>query len=290
MSVGRFAPSPTAALHLGNLRTAMLSWLFAGATPNNWILRFEDLDRVTSSPDIAAQQQHDLASLGMSPAQAPVFQSDRFAIYNEAIATLTEQGLTYECFCSRKEVLEAAAAPHGQLILYPGTCRSLSAEEREQKRALRTPALRLNASKLMTTASFTDVLAGYYEGPVDDVVLRRNDGVPSYNVAVVVDDAAQGITQVVRGNDLVFITPTQIALQKALGLPQVEYAHVPLVVGPDGERLAKRHGAVTMTDLTAQGVTTEQIREWILTSLGQRDGHDFDLSQVPRHPVEGWKD
>ncbi len=166
----------------------------------------------------------------------------------------SERGLVYPCYCTRREIrreIEAAAsAPHGELPSdgYPGTCRDLTRAERSEREALGRPAaLRLRTEH--EQIEFVDLLAGVYRGPVDDVVLQRGDGVPAYNLAVVVDDAAQGVTQVVRGDDLLSSTPRQVLLQRLLGLPTPEYLHVPLVLGPDGERLAKRHGAVTLSQL-----------------------------------------
>jgi len=234
-------------------------------------VRFEDLDRVTSSPEHARQQLADLALIGIEPDEEPVFQSARFDVYHDAISDLERQGLTYECYCSRKEIRDAAAAPHGDVVMYPGTCRELTEEQRSRKRKERPAALRLRAET--QTHHFTDTFCGAYEGPVDDVVLRRNDGVPSYNVAVVVDDALQGVTEVVRGDDLLSVTPTQIELQRLLNLPSVMYRHVPLVYGADGERLAKRHGAVTLRDLITSGGDVSHFRKVLETVSGAVNGH-----------------
>lgn len=281
MIVGRFAPSPTGELHLGNLRTALAAFLSArrnGPGGGRFLVRFEDLDRVTSSRSLASAQLRDLAAVGVEPDEEPVFQSDRFGLYSQAISRLESAGLTYECFCTRKEVREAAAAPHGAVTLYPGTCRGLSASERASRAAAGRPgALRLDVGKALSEGlleaeiGFSDVLAGDTGGPVrdlvDDVVLRRNDGVPSYNVAVVVDDAAQGVTEVVRGADLLSVTPTQVALQHLLGLPTPAYMHVPLRLGDDGERLSKRHGAVTLGELAAGGVGADEVRAMLLAEM-----------------------
>jgi glutamyl-tRNA synthetase len=167
------------------------------------------------------------------------------------------------------------------VLLYAGTCRELSEAERASKRTVRPPALRLRSGDV--SVAFEDVLHGVVSGVSGDVVLRRNDGVPSYNVAVVVDDAAQEITEVVRGDDLLMVTPAQVLLQQLLGLPTPVYAHVPLVVGADGERLAKRHGAVTLYELEQQGMTPEQVRVMLWQSLGQ-SGDVFDWNAVPRQP------
>ena len=270
MITGRFAPSPTGELHLGNLRTALAAWMSAkrDGDAGRFLVRFEDLDRVTSSRDLAAAQLRDLAAIGIVPDDQPVFQSDRFALYDAAIDSLTARGLTYPCFCTRREIREAAVAPHGAVGAYPGTCRGLSESERAARAAERPGALRLDAAAAsFGEVEFDDVLHGRVSGTVDAVVLRRNAGVPSYNVAVVVDDAAQGVTEVVRGDDLLPVTATQIALQRLLGLPTPAYMHVPLVLGDDGERLAKRHGAVTLFDLAATGVGPDEVRARLLSEM-----------------------
>jgi glutamyl-tRNA synthetase len=270
---GRFAPSPTGELHLGNLRTALAAWMSAhrgGPGTGRFLVRFEDLDRVTSSAGIAAGQLADLAAIGVVPEEPPVFQSDRFDLYDRAIDGLIAAGLTYPCFCTRREIREAAQAPHGGQVAYPGTCRALSPRERARRAVERPGAVRLNteaAGLAGAEIAFSDALAGTVSGPVDDVVLRRNDGVPAYNVAVVVDDAAQGVTEVVRGDDLLEITPTQVALQRLLGLPTPAYVHVPLVYGEDGERLAKRHGAVTLSDLAARGTGPDEVRRRLVAEV-----------------------
>jgi glutamyl-tRNA synthetase len=244
---GRFAPSPTGPLHVGNLRTALAAWLLARHGGGRFVVRMEDLDLVTASREAEAVQLAELAAIGLDWDGPVVRQQERFDRYHDAIATLDAAGLTYECFCTRREIREAAAAPHGGEVTYPGTCRELSSAERAARREVRPPALRLRAPGDPVTVD--DVLRGPFTAVPDDVVLRRNDGVPAYNLAVVVDDAAQGIDQVCRGDDLLASSPRQALLQDLLGLPRVSYAHVPLVVGDDGERLAKRHGAVTLEDL-----------------------------------------
>ena len=272
MNVGRFAPSPTGELHLGNLRTALAAYFSAKRSGQDgvFLVRFEDLDRVTSSPQLADSQLEDLSAIGVVSDGVPVFQSDRFELYHHEIARLSGQGLTYPCFCTRKEIREAAAAPHDGLVVYPGTCRNLTAREQAERGRERPGALRLNAHAAGfggVSIEFNDVILGRISGPVDDVVLRRNDGVPSYNIAVVVDDAVQGVTEVVRGDDLAEITPTQIALQRLLGYETPQYMHVPLMYGDDGERLSKRHGAATLSTLAAQGVDAETVRTQLLQSM-----------------------
>jgi glutamyl-tRNA synthetase len=282
---GRFAPSPTGPLHVGNLRTAMLAWLVARSAGARFVVRMEDLDRNNASAAHEAGQLGDLAAIGVDWDGPVVRQSERFERYEDAIAALRAAGLVYECYCTRREILEAAEAPHGPVVAYPGTCRDLPATVRAARREERPPALRLRASSESIT--FDDELAGRFTGVPDDVVLRRNDGVPAYNLAVVVDDAAQGVNVVVRGDDLLPSTPRQVHLQRLLGLPAVRYVHVPLVVGGDGERLAKRHGAVTLADLAAEGVTAGRVVSALRASLGL-DDDSFDLAQVAaigREPV-----
>lgn len=281
MNIGRFAPSPTGELHVGNLRTAIAAWASATSDGGEFLIRWEDLDQFNSSALHMDSHLRDLAAVGVVSAAEPVIQSQHFSLYHEAINTLVERGLTYECFCSRKDIREAVAAPHGSLLVYPGTCRDLSEDERAERRAQRPGALRLRAGGAME--SFTDHLHGEVTVIVDDVVLRRNDGIPSYNVAVVVDDALQGVTEVVRGEDLLDITPTQVYLQKLLGYSTPRYGHVPLVVGDDGERLAKRHGAVTLADLATHGIDAEHVRRVLWESLGQ-SGDTWNWNAVPRTP------
>ena len=269
---GRFAPSPTGDLHLGNLRTAVIAWLAARSRGDDFIVRMEDLDRHQSSIDIEGSQLRDLATLGIDWDRAVIRQSERFDRYEAAIAELAERGVVYECFCSRREIREeieaASQAPHGPPGSYPGTCRDLTAGERADRRASgRPPALRLRTDGQVI--EFHDRLHGIVSGLVDDVVLRRNDGVPAYNLAVVVDDEAQAVTEVVRGDDLSASTARQIHLQELLGYARPMYMHVPLVVDATGERLAKRSGMpMTMTELGAIGIAVQDVIGWIGATLG----------------------
>ena len=285
-SAGRFAPSPSGELHVGNLRTAILAWLFARSTGRTFLLRVEDLDRARAGAE--AVQLRDLAAVGVTWDGDAVRQTARGPLYAEAIARLQEAGLTYECFCTRREIQEAASAPHAPQGAYPGTCRNLDRAELEFKRSTRPSALRLRAGVAEFTV--TDVLHGRFTGVVDDFVLRRNDGVTAYNLAVVVDDAEQGIDQVVRGDDLLPSTPRQAYLASLLNIPTPEYAHVPLVVNHDGARLAKRDGAVTLTDLAKAGVPVEEVRDRLLASVGLPGGtldqalQAFQPAALPREP------
>ncbi|WP_445167480.1 tRNA glutamyl-Q(34) synthetase GluQRS [Mycolicibacterium sp. Dal123E01] len=244
---GRFAPSPSADLHIGNLRTAVLAWLFARSTGRGFMMRVEDLDDRTHY-DVAERQLTDLAAIGVTWDDQPQWQSRQHERYDAAIFQLAGRGLTYECYCSRRDILSAPRAPHAPEGAYPGTCRELTDSERAAKReGGRPPALRLRADTGEYTV--TDLVHGSYTGVVDDFVLRRGDGVPAYNLAVVVDDAQSGIDQVVRGDDLLSSSPRQAYLADLLGYPQPVYAHVPLVVNAEGKRLAKRDGAVTLAEL-----------------------------------------
>jgi glutamyl-tRNA synthetase len=296
---GRFAPSPTGDLHIGNLRTASIAWLSARSQGLPFLVRMEDLDRHQSSEQHERAQLRDLSAIGLDWDGPVIRQSDRFARYDQAIAELDERGLVYECYCTRREIRDeiesAPHAPHGPPGSYPGTCRNLSADERAARRAAgRLAAVRLRADGRSMT--FHDLVCGDVTGVVDDVVLRRNDGVPAYNLAVVLDDAAQSVTEVIRGDDLVSSTPRQLLLQELLGLPAPAYAHVPLVVDAVGDRLAKRTGSVmTLSDLAGKGVVASVVVQWILTSIG---GHrwreavtlrevvsDFDVRALRTGPV-----
>jgi glutamyl-tRNA synthetase len=286
--MGRFAPSPTGPLHLGNLRTALVSWLQVRELGGEWLVRMEDLDRVTASPAHERAQLDALAALGLVSDRPVIRQSERFDRYREAISRLSDLGRVYECFCTRREIREASSAPHGELPdgAYPGTCRSLSTDDRRRfEREGRRPALRLRTDGERLTVS--DLVMGDVVGAVDDVVLQRNDGVPAYNLAVVVDDAAQEVTDVVRGDDLMPTTPRQLLLQQLLGLPTPRYAHVPLVLGPDGERLAKRHGApiyeVSRSTLALLGESLGLCRRTDEVQLDELSDR-FHLAAMPRSP------
>lgn len=286
MTAGRFAPSPTGELHVGNLRTAILAWLFARSTGRRFLLRVEDLDRVRAGAEEA--QLAELAAVGLTWDGEVTRQSERQSYYDDAVTRLRRDGRLFECFCTRRDIAEAASAPHVLPGHYPGTCRNLSDAEREAARRVRPAALRLRTD--VEHYEIRDVLHGRYTGAVDDFVVVRNDGVPAYNLAVVVDDAEQGIDQVVRGDDLLSSAPRQAYLGSLLGLPPVEYAHVPLALNPERRRLAKRDGAVTLEALTAEGWETAEIRALILRSLGLPDTsldaalRAFDPQTLPREP------
>ena len=266
---GRYAPSPSGELHLGNLRTAVLAWLFARSQGAELLLRVEDLDRQRSREEFVAGQLDDLRALGLDWDGELPRQSGRASDYDEAIVQLRSEGLVYECFCTRSEIRAAASAPHAGMpeAAYPGTCLELTEAEREVRRAERPAALRVRTEAERIT--FDDRLHGACEGLVDDFVVRRNDGTHGYNLAVAIDDGEQGIGEVVRGRDLLDSTPRQLWIQRRLGLSEVEsWAHVPLLLGADGERLAKRHGDVTLADRRALGQSPEQVLGELAASLG----------------------
>tara|TARA_B100001765_G_scaffold138622_1_gene87660 strand:- start:239 stop:1135 length:897 start_codon:yes stop_codon:yes gene_type:complete len=291
---GRWAPSPTGHFHLGNLRTALLAWLFARSSASRFIWRFEDLDAAVR-PEFYRSQIRDYERIGLDWDGEPVRQSDRLDVYRDAIEQLTHQGLTYRCWCTRREIREATVAQHSHLPegAYSGICRNLTRRQIAEREASgRSPALRLRTNGELI--KMQDRQLGTFEGAVDDFVLCRGDGVPSYNLGVVVDDADLGVTEVVRGDDLLPSTPRQIHLFGLLGLAPPSYAHVPLVVSSSGERLAKRHGAVTIEDRLTLGESEFDVLNTLLSSLRinqvasfgelRERAKDFDPSSLPVAP------
>jgi glutamyl-tRNA synthetase len=278
---GRYAPSPTGALHLGNLRTALLAWLFARAAGGRFILRIEDLDLPRSRPGAAQAMLADLQWLGLDWDEGPdvggllgpYVQSMRQALYDDAIARLREKGLIYLCYCTRAELAQIASAPQGdEGPRYPGICRRLTARERAAREALgRRPALRFIAPEL--PIQFDDRLHGTISESVattvGDFIVRRSDGIVSYQLAVVVDDALMGITQVIRGEDLLASTARQLALYAALEYPRPqEYAHMPMMTDAVGVRLAKRDAAAGLDALRATGYAPGQVLASLAASCG----------------------
>jgi glutamyl-tRNA synthetase len=267
---GRFAPSPTGDFHLGNLRTAILAWAFARHAGLDFLIRMEDLDE-RSRPQYVTRQLHDLEEIGITWDGPVIYQSRRMPIYAEIFTDMMRQGLLYECYCTRKELAAVTSAPHRPPGSYPGTCRDLTDRERDAGRAKlasmdRGPAMRLRTDGHDLTV--VDELAGPYTGAVDDLVIRRGDGVYSYNFVSVVDDALQGIAQVVRGDDLLPSTPRQVYLQRLLAAPTPKYIHVPLALNTRTVRLAKRDGAVTLRALRECGWSSGDVVELIGQSLG----------------------
>ncbi|HYG67917.1 MAG TPA: tRNA glutamyl-Q(34) synthetase GluQRS [Anaeromyxobacteraceae bacterium] len=270
---GRFAPSPTGPLHLGNARSALLSWLAARSAGGGYVMRVEDLDGPRVRPGLEGRILDELRWLGLDwdegpdvgGPHGPYRQSERGDRYAAALSRLRAAGLVYPCFCSRAEIAAASQAPHGpsdEGPRYPGTCRGLAPEEVARRTAAgRRPAWRFAVEP--GPVRFEDAVCGPQAfdvaATVGDFVVARADGVPSYQLAVVVDDAAMAITQVVRGDDLLPSTARQLLLDRALGLEPPRFAHLPLVVGRDGERLAKRHGARSLGELREAGADPAEV-------------------------------
>lgn len=286
-------------MHLGNIRSALLGWLQARAAGGRFLLRIEDLDRARCKPQYVDDLMADLRWLGLDWDETPLVQSQRDDLYREALATLEKEGLVYPCFCTRGEIARAASAPHGlseEGPRYPGTCAHLTVEQRAERAKTRAPAYRFRARP--GEVRFIDALMGPSAQDVDavvgDFVVRRNDGVASYQLAVVVDDAATGITHVLRGDDLLSSTPRQLQLYTALGERAPDFLHVPLVHGEDGKRLAKREGAFALAELRARGLAPERVLGLLAAWSGLGDGSPrtldtlvraFSLEALPRSPV-----
>jgi glutamyl-tRNA synthetase len=258
--IGRFAPSPTGALHLGTARTALLAWARARGAGGRFLLRIEDIDAPRVQAGAEAALLADLRWLGLDWDEEPVRQSERAALYAEALEALKRSGQAYPCTCSRKEVEAAASAPHGEDgALYPGTCRAgLSHPER-------VPAWRF---RMDAPEPFTDGACGPQGGLADDFVLQRADGVFSYQLACAVDDAAQGVSEAVRAADLLGSASRQQALLKALGRPVPAWYHVPLLLGADGQRLSKRHGSISVAAFREAGWSPARLGGLLAASLG----------------------
>lgn len=269
LPTARLAPSPTGRLHLGNAWAFLCAWLDCRQAGGRLLLRFEDIDPERSSAAFMAEQMDDLRWLGLHWDGEPVIQSTRGAAYEAALERLRGLGRLYPCYCTRKELrteLQAlAGAPHvdDRGAPYAGTCRNLSMEERVRREAAgRRPCMRLDTRNLQPE-SFTDAVCGFQEMTIadcgGDFALQRSDGVYAYQLAVVVDDASMGVTRVVRGNDILYSTPRQLALFRLLGHPPPAYAHIPLLADAAGERLAKRHASLSLRHLREIGVSPERI-------------------------------
>jgi len=305
---GRLAPSPTGRLHLGNAWAFLLAWLAARSVGGQVVLRMEDIDPARSRPEYATGILEDLRWLGLDWEEGPDVggscgpyeQSTRLDRYARALADLERAGLAYPCFCTRKELRGLAAAPHAGdgSPVYPGTCRTLSEKAcAELLRKGRRPAMRLNCGE--DVVEFEDAVAGPQRLSLlecgGDFALRRSDGVFAYQLAVVLDDIAMGITQVVRGDDILTSTPRQIALYRLLNAPIPRYAHLPLVLDQEGERLAKRHGSLTLAALREAGVSATAITGYLAWRAGLMPSPQratptelvpmFDFAKLPRQAV-----
>lgn len=270
-TVGRFAPSPSGRIHLGNLFCCLLAWISARQKQGHVILRIEDLDTARCPRHYAVQMEEDLKWLGLDwdegpgagGSAGPYYQSERSGLYQSALEQLTKKGLVYPCFCTRAE-LHAASAPHredGQVV-YPGTCRHLTPLQAAQRarESGRSPALRLRVPQ--REMAFTDGHMGVYRENLaedcGDFLLRRSDGMFAYQLAVVVDDAAMGVNEVVRGSDLLSSTPRQLLLYELLELPAPAFYHIPLLLAWDGHRLSKRNADMGLESLQGR-YTAEEI-------------------------------
>jgi len=305
---GRFAPTPSGQMHIGNARTALLAWLQARRAGGQFVLRMEDIDKPRSRPELARQLLEDLRWLGIDWDEGPdvggpcgsYVQSEREALYREALDQLQRSGWLYPCYCSRAELTAIASAPHGlaeEGPRYPGTCRRLTEAQAAEKAARgKVPSLRFAMPE--EPVAFVDGVAGVQTaeaGAGGDFVVRRADGIIGYQLAVVVDDAAMAITDVLRGSDLLDSTPRQICLYRALSLPVPRFAHVPLLYGPDGQRLSKRHGSVTIAGMREAGATPERVVGYLafLSGLLERPepaaaadlAGAFDLGRISTTPV-----
>ncbi len=274
--VGRFAPSPSGRMHLGNIYASLVAWLSARSAGGRMVLRIEDLDPRTQSGPWTELLIRDLDWLGLTWDVGPLYQHDRVERYEAAARSIAERGLTYPCFCTRAE-LHAASAPHASdgTPIYSGTCRGLSPAEVERRARERPPATRLMVPAADDPAgaiTFTDRVFGPQRQTLardcGDFLIRRSDGVFAYQLAVVVDDAEMGVTEVVRGCDLLSSTPRQIYLQRLLGLPEPAYAHVPLLMAPDGRRLSKRDRDLDMEGLRERFGTAKRLLGWLADTTG----------------------
>ena len=286
-------------MHLGNLFSSLLAWLSAKSKGGQVLLRIEDLDTLRCPRVFADAIVDDLAWLGLSadgPDPVP-YQSERSELYQHYYDVLADRGLVYPCFCSRSQ-LHAASAPHrsdGQVV-YQGTCRGLSPEEIAAKRKTKAPAWRVQVPD--EVIGFTDGHMGWYEENLardcGDFYLRRGDGVFAYQLAVVVDDALMGVTEVVRGADLLSSTPRQLWLYRELGLPAPQFYHLPLLLAPDGRRLSKRDGDQSLANLRAR-FSPEEVVGRLAFAVGLQDAprprtpqslvSDFSWARIPKHDI-----
>ena len=269
--VGRFAPTPSGRMHLGNVFSALMAWASVRSQNGSLILRVEDLDIRAHNPQYTSLLLDDLQWLGLTWDKGPYYQSKRTELYQEALSDLRQQGLLYPCFCSRAD-LHAAQAPHASdgTYVYARTCRNLSKSEREELAKHKIPATRIRVPN--KTYAFEDKVYGQTSQNLfklcGDFIVQRADEIFAYQLAVVVDDADMGVTEVVRGSDLLSSTPRQLYLQDVLGLSHLTYAHLPLLVAPDGRRLSKRNHDLDLGVLRSQGKTPEEILGFLAYCVG----------------------
>lgn len=300
---GRFAPTPSGRMHLGNIASYLVAWLSARSQGGQMVLRIEDLDPRAHRPEYVQLIEDDFAWLGLDWDEGPYYQSERSAFYATAIEHLREQGATYPCFCTRGQ-LHAATAPHASdgTYVYAGTCRGLTLEEVARRSLERVPATRLRIDALgkdATMVLFDDLAYGHVEENLatecGDFLIQRSDGVVAYQLAVVVDDALMGVTEVVRGHDLLGSVARQMYLQSLLGYEHPTYGHVPLLVAPDGKRLSKREHSLDLAELRERYVGPEPILGALAYHLGLIDKNEaiaareliplFSWSKLTTHDI-----
>jgi glutamyl-tRNA synthetase len=304
---GRFAPTPSGQMHIGNALTALLAWLQMRHAGGQFVLRLEDTDKTRSRPALANGILEDLLWLGIDWDEGPdvggpykpYIQSDRYALYEDALDRLNREDWLYPCYCSRADIMSVASAPHGLFSegpVYPGTCRRLAPEIRAAKQAAKSPSLRFSVQD--RSIDFVDGAAGRQRYQADaggDFVVKRADGMMSYQLAVVVDDASMGITDVLRGFDLLDSTPRQLLLYEALGLKPPRFSHTPLLCGSDGSRLSKRRKSITLAAMREAGTAPEKVVGILayITELNERPEPlkatdliaGFNLAKVPQERV-----
>jgi len=297
--VGRLAPSPTGLLHLGHARTFLLAWWSVRSRGGRLLVRIEDLDAPRASAEYTAGALRDLEWLGLNWDGTPSLQSEHLARFTEAVESLLESGHAYACVCTRGDLRTAQNAPHqgDREPRYPGTCRDRFASRAEAERATgRAPGVRLRVPAGDVTVR--DAVVGFHtsdvQAEVGDFLLERRGGAPAYQLAVAVDDAAEGVTEVLRGDDLLASTVRQWHVQEALGLPHPTWAHVPLVVDEFGKRLAKRADALSVAALRERGADPRAVVRWVAESAGLEPNGlatpaeltaSFSLDRLPRTPA-----
>lgn len=294
--VGRLAPSPTGSQHLGNARTYLIAWLSARQQDGQVILRIEDIDSPRVKADASEQIQDELRWLGLTWDIGPIVQTTRMAKYEQALEALKQKELVYPCTCTRKDIEQAASAPHleHELPPYPGLCAHRNVADAATIKD-RPYAWRFRSTS--PVPDFEDIIQRNvlprpeYGG---DFVVWKNNNTPAYQLAVVVDDAEMAVTEVIRGDDLIPSTPRQIQLYRALGLTVPRFGHVPLVVGPDGRRLAKRHGDARLATMRSQGLLRDKLLGFLAWSCGWQTNWEpitlqqllarFSWDTIPRQP------
>ena len=299
---GRLAPTPSGGLHLGNARTFLVAWLSARAAGGRVMLRVDDLDQPRVKPGFVGQAMDDLRWLGLEWDGEPIFQSQRGDAYTAALEELRAAGHVYPCVCSRKEIEMAVRAPHEgeEDSVYSGACRGRFRDAADaQRQTGRVPCWRFAANGSGPRVEFDDTLHGRCGFDVarqlGDFIVFRNDGLAAYQLATVVDDHAQGITEVVRGDDLLNSTARQLLLYRVLGLTPPRFLHIPLVLDAAGQRMAKRRDSTRIAALREAGVPAAQVVGALAASCGWAEAAErvmpaelmtrFDLSKLPRQPV-----